>query len=277
MRKREDAQNPLLFHILEYMRTLAAVYFSGTGNTRYICEYLLGLLSAEYSCKLLDVTGGGDLLGEAERADVLLLAFPIYGSAPPIPMRQFVVRCQNLLRGKEVILVETQYFFSGDGAASLGRTVEKFGGKVIGAEMFNMPNNLSDCKAFPIRNGTKLKGTLRRARARADRFAADLLKGRTHRRGFSFLSRGVGYFSQRKYWRKGEAGKRDRLRIDPSRCAGCGLCAESCPVQNLVRGKPPRPKGKCVLCYRCVNRCPVQAITLIGSAPPRVQYKGPKD
>ena len=258
------------------MKKLAAFYFSGTGNTRYITEYLLNKLSASYECTLLDVTAAEGAERWMGQADILLFAFPIYGSAPPIPMRTFVHGYGQFLRGKKIILVETQYFFSGDGAAALGRTIEKFGGEVVAAEMFDMPNNLSDITIFPVKNGGEIAKKLARARKRADKFAQRILKGRAHRRGFSVLSHGVGYFSQRKFWWKGEAEKRGRLKVDSASCVGCGLCAKNCPVQNLsLKEKKATPQGRCVLCYRCVNLCPKKAITLFGKAPPKTQYKGP--
>lgn len=258
------------------METLTAFFFSGTGNTKYITSYLCKQLSKEWKCTLVPIERART---EAlAQSDIVLFAFPIYGSTPPIPVRKFVAKCGELLRGKRVILVETQYFFSGDGAAGLGRLVRTLGGEVIGAEMFNMPNNLSDCKLFPIKNGTEIEATLARARRRADKFARRLLRGSARKRGFSAISRCVGYFSQRKYWRKGEQEKRGRLKIDASRCVGCGLCTKNCPVGNLlIQNRKAKPLGSCVLCYRCVNLCPKRAISLIGSAPPEIQYKGPPE
>ena len=137
------------------MEHLCAFYFSGTGNTRHIAKFLTQRLSSRFETELFDVASPiSD--GALQKADVVLLAFPIYGSAPPIPMREFVARFRSHWAGKRVIIAETQYFFSGDGAASLGRTLEHYGARVIAAEHFNMPNNLADCKMFPIKNGEEI-------------------------------------------------------------------------------------------------------------------------
>ena len=259
------------------MSVLAVFYFSGTGNTRYIAEYLSQKLSCRYTAEMFDICRVDHAEDKIKAADLILLAFPIYGSAPPIPMRNFVHKYGGLFRGKRFLLAETQYFYSGDGAASLGRTVRKYGGVILGAEMFNMPNNLADCKMFPIKNGEEIAPVLEKAKLRADKFAQQICRrGRAHKRGFSRLSHGVGYFTQRKFFRKGESEKRRALKVDETRCVGCGLCAKSCPAENLLlQNKKAKPLGKCVLCYRCVNLCPKKAITLVGSAPPAKQYKGP--
>lgn len=258
------------------MERLAVFYFSGTGNTRYITEYLCRKLSSNYSCEVRDLMQVGNPAEVLRDADVVLIAFPIYGSAPPIPVRNFVHQCGTALRDKRTIIVETQYFFSGDGTATIGRTLKKYGAKLIGAEIFNMPNNLADCKAFPVKNGEEIQKKLKKAKQRADRFAKRILNGRARLRGFSVFSHGVGFFSQRKFWMQGEKAKRDRLKVDPRRCVGCGLCVKKCPVGNLrLEGGRACASGECVLCYRCVNLCPKKAITLIGSEPPEVQYKGP--
>lgn len=260
------------------MEKLAVFYFTGTGNTLYMAKLLCKKLEKKYEAKFFDVCAVRDARKEISGASLVLLAFPIYGSAPPIPMREFVVAQRDAWKGKKVVICETQYFFSGDGAASLGRAVEKLGGAVIAAEHFNMPNNLADCPIFPVKNGSELNKTLARAERRAERFAKHILNGTCSRRGFGVFSRAVGYACQRKFFRKNEAEKRKKLKIDHKKCLGCGLCAKNCPVQNLTKQDSKIvPAGKCVLCYRCVNLCPARAITLVGKNPPKTQYKGIKE
>lgn len=258
------------------MRKLTAFYFSGTGNTRYVTETLCKRLAGGFETNVLDISARRDLRGELEKADCILLAFPVYGSSPPVPMRQFLYRYADCFPARDVIIVATQYMFSGDGAASLGRSVEKCGGRVIFAEHFRMPNNLADCKAFKIRNGEEIEPLLKRTDRRIARFAQKILQGRPCKRGFNPFSHALGYFSQRALWRRHENDKKKCLRVDTKKCVGCGLCVKNCPVRNLRMelGKA-RPQGQCALCYRCVNLCPQRAITLIGKNAPQRPYKGP--
>lgn len=255
---------------------MCVVYFSGTGNTKFIVQKICGALKGKCEIERFDVTEHTDLTRPLGTADLILIAFPIYGGAPPIPMREFIKKYNLCFKNKRFAIAETQYFFSGDGAASLGRAIEAYGGTVIAAEHFNMPNNLSDCKTFPVKNGKEIQKILSAAQRRAEKFAGSLLKGKGRRRGFSLPSHAVGYYCQRKYWRKGESGKRGRLKIDPARCVGCRACVKHCPVSNLTveKGKA-EGHGQCVFCYRCVNLCPKKAISLMGKTPPETQYRGP--
>ncbi len=39
-------------------------------------------------------------------------------------------------------------------------------------------------------------------------------------------------------------------------CVKCGLCAEKCPVQSIVRETFVTDSKKCISCMRCVKQCP---------------------
>lgn len=256
------------------MKKFRAFYFSGTGNTKFVATYLVRKLSVFFDVDMFDITQKADFAAEISGADIVLVAFPIYGSSPPIPMRNFVHRYGKEFYGKTVAIAETQYFFSGDGSASLGRALERMGANVNYSEHFNMPNNISDGAVFKVRNGSDLDKTLEKARKKMDVFALNIIEGKRHRRGFGLVAHAVGYFGQRKWWRKGEASKRASLTVDPKKCVGCGLCVKSCPVGNLtLTAYKASGLGKCVFCYRCINLCPKGAITVLGSEIKTI-YKG---
>lgn len=57
-----------------------------------------------------------------------------------------------------------------------------------------------------------------------------------------------------------------RLRADPSRCTGCGLCEKVCdmgiPVRRYVREKGAVHTPECMGCGRCVSACPAGALEI---------------
>jgi len=53
-------------------------------------------------------------------------------------------------------------------------------------------------------------------------------------------------------------------RIDESKCVGCGICVEKCPIEavSLINGIAHNDEHKCIGCGVCVHHCPEGARTL---------------
>ncbi|MBS3796025.1 MAG: 4Fe-4S binding protein [Candidatus Thorarchaeota archaeon] len=51
--------------------------------------------------------------------------------------------------------------------------------------------------------------------------------------------------------------------VDPSKCVGCGICAENCPTGaiRVVDGTAQIDPSKCRHCGICVRVCPQNAIS----------------
>ncbi|MDA1075682.1 MAG: RnfABCDGE type electron transport complex subunit B [Proteobacteria bacterium] len=67
-------------------------------------------------------------------------------------------------------------------------------------------------------------------------------------------------------------------KIDESRCIGCYLCIEACPVDAII-GAPRHMHtvltSECTGCELCVPVCPVDCIDLINLPQPKVRRKPP--
>lgn len=256
------------------MAKLVSIYFSGTGNTKYVTNKMSELL--DYSEReTYSVEDNVDFTNVIGNADDVIVAYPIYGGDMPIIMRRFLLRYKNCFDGKNLIAVVTQAGFSGDGGALAKRYIGK--GCVNKASVHvNMPTNI-DFIGFKVRNGDALKSALDRANRRISKAARRINEGRRQKTGQGIVPFISGYFLQRVFFEKMENKLRKRVKIDSDRCVKCGKCVDICPMSNLTMTKEGiKTNGDCTLCFRCVHSCPKQAITLLGKF--TEQYKGiPKD
>ena len=91
---------------------MLTLYFSGTGNTKYIAEEFSKLMDA----KCISIEAEVDFTQEIKSHDCIAFCYPIYGSRVPRNMREFVAKHMSDLTGKKIIIFVTQAFLSGDGA-----------------------------------------------------------------------------------------------------------------------------------------------------------------
>lgn len=97
------------------------------------------------------------------------------------------------------------------------------------------------------------------------RAICNLKDGKPPQEGLGIWYHLAGLFGQRLYFFYKTKKYTDKLKIDPAKCIGCGLCETLCPMQNLtVKNGISHSKNRCTMCYRCINKCPKQAITLLG-------------
>ena len=103
------------------------MYFSGTGNSRYVA----GLFAAEMGGVCLSIEGNADFGRLIQKADTVAFVYPIYVSRMPRILREFIIAYRAALHGKPLVILCTQMGFSGDGARSLTDLLDR--GNLSGA------------------------------------------------------------------------------------------------------------------------------------------------
>lgn len=247
------------------------LYFSGTGNSRYIAN----LFSQKTGAECYSIEEKMDFRKAIEAHETLAFCYPIYGSYVPRIMREFVATYTDKLKDKKVIIFCTQLMFSGDGARVFTDLLPEGYGEVIYAEHFNMPNNICNVNLFRVRNGEETKRYIKIAQKKMEHVVQDLNKGKIKKRGFNKVSHYLGK-SQSAFWPEVEERSKASVKVDED-CIQCNKCVKLCPMKNLkLEDNAIQQKNNCILCYRCVNACPKKAITVLVHKKPKKQYKGIK-
>jgi len=258
---------------------MLTLYFSGTGNTKYVSE----LFSQKMDAKCFSIEADIDFSTEIKEHDTIAFCYPIYGSRVPHIMRVFVHKHKCALVGKKVVVLVTQQAFSGDGARVFVDLFEDGAIEVIYAEHFNIQQNMGNIPVwsalFTPSERSMAKDT-RKTEAKMNRVCNNIKNGKIRKRGFNKISEILGHI-QGKPWQKKtseiaptrlEKKVIEDLRIHED-CTACNLCVDICPAKNLVNqaGKIEH-QSTCTVCYRCVNRCPQKAITVYIHRKPKWQY-----
>ena len=101
--------------VLVVVRIMIMLYFSATGNSKYIAELFCQNMNA--ACHSIEDKIDFTQLIASE--DVIGFCYPIFGSRVPRLMRDFIVTHMQSLKNKKFVILCTQMGWSGDGTRAL--------------------------------------------------------------------------------------------------------------------------------------------------------------
>ncbi len=244
---------------------MIGIYFSGTGNSKYILDVFLRSYDQGKKARSQLYTIEEPKVTEAIRKnEEIVFSYPVQFSNVPKIVQDFIARHAKLWKRKKIFIIATMGLFSGDGAGILGRMLKKYGANITGGLHVKMPDSIADEKILK-RTIAENKMLVMRAARKAKRAAKALQAGLPPKDGMGWTCRFAGFFGQRLWFCQKVNHYSDKLKVDTAACVGCGTCTILCPMNNLklVQGKAAA-SGRCTMCYRCVQNCPKQALTLLG-------------
>ena len=233
------------------------LYFSGTGNSRYIAQLLSEYCSDELVSlnrhmrqrRLEPYTAQYAFSSETP----FVIVCPTYCWHIPKVLEEFLLD-SRFLGCREMYFLLT----CGSGTGQAARHAEEICGKLsmefMGLTAVLMPENY--ITLFRAPEPDDAVGIIRAARPQVENIAQQILIHHTIRDSYAGPAMPAPLY---KLFYKLFVHDR-RFRVKDS-CIGCSACARLCPMANIrMRDSRPVWMGNCTQCQSCIAVCPVDAI-----------------
>lgn len=247
------------------------LWYSGCGNSRFVADTLSRELADDNMVFIPEAARLGTTL-EFGPDDVLGIVFPVYSWSVPKLVSEFLRTAS--IKGKPAYIFAACTCGDQTGLTweHLKKDLAKQNITLNAFFSFQMPETYINLPGFELDttenaarkiNGTKesLKEAVKLIKERAQG-NYDRLKG-----GSSFLKSNIlkplfyGLLITDRKFRVSDA------------CIGCGICAKSCPLQNItIENDRPKWNGHCTNCMSCYHRCPKNAINFGKNTVGKGQY-----
>lgn len=250
--------------------TVYGVYFSATGTTekvvRCAADAAADVLKAARQDICFNLPRDRERMLSFEAGDLVIFGVPVYAGRVP-----------NLL----LPYIKERIF--GGGAASV--PVVLFGNRNFDDALIELRDLLEECGFHTVAAGAfvgehafsrilgegRPDGTDLALSEQLGRRAADLLLNAVSKPSICSADSGIApvsvpgnqppgpYYTPRDRYGNAIDILKVRPKTDESKCGGCGLCAELCPLGSVDPQNPAQITGICMKCGACVKKCPSQA------------------
>ncbi|MGL4337475.1 MAG: EFR1 family ferrodoxin [Turicibacter sp.] len=244
------------------------IYFSGTGNTKYVGELICKAFQQnKCDIQMYSMEESFDVLPDTY--DFLVLGFPKYYEYPPL---EFIKKVKEKIpkanREIKAMMYCTQCGPTKVPAQELTNILQKKNHIVFSTGLFEMANNFFLMKVFPPTEDFEISIRNQNVKAKVEKMVHLFLRGDSHYESMGIVTDTCCNVFVRAYV-KLIPGQVKKITTS-DKCNHCGKCVVQCPIQNITMEKEgPRLKENCMMCMRCLNGCPVNAFKYKGETMPQ--------
>ena len=229
------------------------LYFSGTGNSRYVAEKIAVSIKGEL-LNLNDLIKKNEAI--AVQAENVIIVTPTYAWRIPRIVREWI-RKADFSAVKRVWFVMTCGSEIGNASAYNRKICREKGFEYMGTAQIIMPENY--IAMFDVPDKDEARAIISKADPVIEHIARKITAGEKlpsekdslYYRILSGVVNPLFY----PFCVKSKLFKAD------DKCTGCGKCAQNCPLNNIniMDGKPVWGKT-CTHCMACICYCPTETI-----------------
>jgi len=244
-------------------------YFSGTGNSKHVAEYIKKKTGEEL-VSIADCNNARHYTFKLKKGERLGFVFPVYYWGLPSVVEEFVKYLRIEPNGRHYTYsVLTCGATTGGADVALSKLLKKKNIFMNASFALRMVDNYT--VVFNVND----KGKNREINAAAEE---ELIKATQY-----IEAKASGNFNKlRGFWPAypitHAAYNATRftfpLRVSKDDCISCGKCAKECPTKTIIMecGKPVWINSRCSICLSCVHNCPANAISYGPTSKKNGQY-----
>lgn len=230
------------------------LYFTGTGNSRFVAEMLADLTGDE-AVSMNDCIKSGEK-GSFHSEKPYVFVSPVYVSAIPRAVESFVDSAE-FSGSKKAYFIMTCAGGMGGSPAYAQKLADRKGFEYMGTAQVEMPQNY--LVFFTTKDRQTSDGIIEAAkpvvRGFAELIAAEKELPDPGMKSWEYISTEMILAMYYKWFMS------DKPFTVSDACISCGKCEKLCPLNNIVlKDGKPTWGGNCTHCMACINSCPKQAI-----------------
>ncbi|MDK2814077.1 MAG: hypothetical protein PWQ08_1332 [Clostridiales bacterium] len=248
------------------------LYFSGTGNTKYVANLFSQALSAKgVSVQMRSIEEPQPI---EPGYDFLVVGCPKYYEYPAMFLLQYLRKALPAAQQQTPTLAFcTQASAVKTDFTGLAKILQQKNHELQVTQFFTIANDLMFFGGFAPTPAQEAQTNLEKAAQAVPGLVETFLAGQRQTEKIAPFLRPV--------YHAVAAGCTATMPLFAMKyaasdaCIGCGLCAKSCPKSNIqMVEKRPEFGKNCIFCTRCINLCPAHAILYGGKQYPQYVCRG---